>query len=433
MSQPTNNRLEDLFDECINRLTQGESVEAILKDYPHEADSLRPLLEMSEWIRQAQAEPAEIQTAKNTGRTRLEDKLAQLDAKPKRVRSNNWMWLGVAASFAFAFGAGLMLSMTLMAPTVGNVFTNFTRSLSLGGSTPTRTPVSLNPSDGGGSDVAYMTTATMAFMGGSSGGGSAVDTTPMMTATALISEATSVTMLSMATTTPAPTMPAPMGTMMPPMTATRVSDADIVLTATAIGEYFISLTSEPAFVATSVYGMTPSGGSSDIIICSGRECTLPDAPGEIYTTVPTTPASFDNLQVQPLKAGEIDDNAMWDDYLLYRRNYENQYGDTMFITLDVRNRAIVRVLDQNNQPVLGASVMFYAQMRDEQRNLILSQYTQADGRTLFLPYVYTMPNITYYLAIASKDGYEGKITWVKSDSGTFTIILDNYTRKEAGQ
>src|SRR6185295_16398349 len=40
----------------------------------------------------------------------------------------------------------------------------------------------------------------------------------------------------------------------------------------------------------------------------------PSPAGESVELVPQ--------QANPLRAGEVDDNAQWDDYLLYRRNYQ---------------------------------------------------------------------------------------------------------------
>lgn len=37
-------KLENIFNECVERMLRGESIESCLKDYPKEADELRPLL-----------------------------------------------------------------------------------------------------------------------------------------------------------------------------------------------------------------------------------------------------------------------------------------------------------------------------------------------------------------------------------------------------
>lgn len=40
-------KLEDIFDKCVSRMLQGESIESCLKDYPEEADGLKPLLQVA--------------------------------------------------------------------------------------------------------------------------------------------------------------------------------------------------------------------------------------------------------------------------------------------------------------------------------------------------------------------------------------------------
>lgn len=53
-----------------------------------------------------------------------------------------------------------------------------------------------------------------------------------------------------------------------------------------------------------------------------------------------------------LTAGEVDDNAQWDDYLLYLRNYQG----AQVIKVDVSERHLIRVSDNAGNPVLGALI-----------------------------------------------------------------------------
>lgn len=84
-------------------------------------------------------------------------------------------------------------------------------------------------------------------------------------------------------------------------------------------------------------------------------------------------------QTQPLKAGEVDDNRQWDDYLLYRRNY----GGPQVHDRDVTERYIIEVKDGQNHPVLGAQVRFF--LPGQERQEIYSTYTYANGQALFQP------------------------------------------------
>jgi hypothetical protein len=85
-------------------------------------------------------------------------------------------------------------------------------------------------------------------------------------------------------------------------------------------------------------------------------------------------------QVEPLKAGEVDDNARWDDYLLYRRNYRGpQVHDR-----DVTERYVIEVEDAQGNPVLGATVRVFLPGQ-QQRQEIYSARTYASGQVLFHP------------------------------------------------
>jgi hypothetical protein len=84
-----------------------------------------------------------------------------------------------------------------------------------------------------------------------------------------------------------------------------------------------------------------------------------------------------------LKAGEVDDNRQWDDYLLYRRNYQGPWVHDR----DVSERYTVEVTDGQGNPVLGAEVRFY--LPGQQRQEIYRAYTYANGQVLFHPLALT--------------------------------------------
>jgi len=114
--------------------------------------------------------------------------------------------------------------------------------------------------------------------------------------------------------------------------------------------------------------------------------------------VPTSVASFDERPadsssesrsaaelapqepLQPLQAGEIDDNADWDTYQEYRRNYLKQYDEHTVTDMDTTDRQVIRVMDDNNLPVLGACVQVFHGER-----LITESFTYATGMTMFFP------------------------------------------------
>ena len=77
----------------------------------------------------------------------------------------------------------------------------------------------------------------------------------------------------------------------------------------------------------------------------------------------------------PLTAGQVDDNAKYQEYLDYLGKY---YG--YMLPIDVSQRLFVRVLDGAQMPVAGARVQLF----DGDRQVYDGQ-TMSDGRALFLP------------------------------------------------
>lgn len=100
-----------------------------------------------------------------------------------------------------------------------------------------------------------------------------------------------------------------------------------------------------------------------------------DIVGGVVSASPVT-----NQQATTLKAGEIDDNAEWDDYLLYRRESLENFGQ-LVNDVDVTGRQIITVTDAQGLPILGATVSVFS---DD--TLISQTQTYANGQTLYLPY-----------------------------------------------
>jgi hypothetical protein len=83
--------------------------------------------------------------------------------------------------------------------------------------------------------------------------------------------------------------------------------------------------------------------------------------------------------LEPLNAGSIDDNANFDDYLLYRRNFLQRNPEFAY-DVDVTMRQIITVTDSAGFPIANAIVRLFVD--DE---LVWQATTYADGRTLFFP------------------------------------------------
>jgi hypothetical protein len=104
--------------------------------------------------------------------------------------------------------------------------------------------------------------------------------------------------------------------------------------------------------------------------------TAPPAPsrGEGGTAVEFAAEPMN--QDMSLTAGNVDDNADWDAYLTYLR----QYSGTPIIPVDVSERHQIWVQDPTGFPVLGAKVQVFA---DGQ--VVQTLRTMSDGRVYFFP------------------------------------------------
>ncbi|HEU4321931.1 MAG TPA: vWA domain-containing protein [Roseiflexaceae bacterium] len=108
----------------------------------------------------------------------------------------------------------------------------------------------------------------------------------------------------------------------------------------------------------------------------------PDSPGAIATSptmppLPTQP-SVDQRQgsVAPLKAGDVNDNADFEGYRNYLRSFYSPPGRPV----DVSERYILTVLNDQQQPVLDARVRVY----DGDRQIFEGR-TYAGGQTILFP------------------------------------------------
>lgn len=97
------------------------------------------------------------------------------------------------------------------------------------------------------------------------------------------------------------------------------------------------------------------------------------------TTEGISDTSLSPNQNSHLTAGEVDDNAKWNDYMHYLRNYQG----ASIIPVDVSERHQIWVKDSQANPVLGAIIEIEA---DGQ--LITKLRTHSNGRSLFFPRAY---------------------------------------------
>ena len=103
--------LIDAFNDCIDRLARGESVDTCLRTYPEYAARLRPMLETGVIIRRARASPYEIERAQERVRARV---TGAMTASTRRSRFHTPRLLTLAASlllvFVFVVSGAVLLS-----------------------------------------------------------------------------------------------------------------------------------------------------------------------------------------------------------------------------------------------------------------------------------------------------------------------------------
>ncbi|MFQ5613794.1 MAG: VWA domain-containing protein [Anaerolineae bacterium] len=129
------------------------------------------------------------------------------------------------------------------------------------------------------------------------------------------------------------------------------------------------------------------------------------------STEEAAPRLAADQQYQPLRAGEVDDNQLWDDYLLYRLHYEGPY----IHDLDVSERYVIDVRDRAGQPVLDARVTVFA--GDLQGEPVFTGRTYATGQTLFHPQAMAAPDVDRFTV------------WVEKDGGGQTFVLERHAQE----
>jgi len=116
------------------------------------------------------------------------------------------------------------------------------------------------------------------------------------------------------------------------------------------------------------------------------------------------------VQENPLRAGSVDDNDRWDDYLEYRAHFTASGGSAL--SFDVEDRRLIRVVDEQGQPVHGARIA----IEDGDGNELASLRTYADGRAAFYPAAVQLgrpdgqerSGSGRFLGVVEKDGVRSK-------------------------
>jgi uncharacterized protein YegL/predicted small lipoprotein YifL len=157
---------------------------------------------------------------------------------------------------------------------------------------------------------------------------------------------------------------------------------------------------------TAVEVVTEADLESSVVIEEMGTAALGESGGRAEMA-PATDLTLD--QHSRLTAGEVDDNAEWDDYLLYLRNYSG----AAVIQVDISQRHQIWVSDSQGNPVLGARIGIEV---DGQEVAVLR--THSDGRAYF-----------FASALSSQaDAFTIKVT-VNDETEQF-IIPDGTSQRE---
>lgn len=109
-------------------------------------------------------------------------------------------------------------------------------------------------------------------------------------------------------------------------------------------------------------------------------------------------------QSAPLRAGSVDNNHEWDDYLLYRLQFRD-WGITVH-DLEINPRYTIKVINQEGMPVLGALVEIF----DQHGEALFTARTGADGTVYFFPEESDNAGSATFEIQATKDGVQASAT-----------------------
>jgi hypothetical protein len=115
---------------------------------------------------------------------------------------------------------------------------------------------------------------------------------------------------------------------------------------------------------------------AEVGAAASSDVAMPAASDPLETESAVSAPGLTLNQGSRLTAGEVDDNAGWDDYLLYLRNYSG----AAVLRLDVTERHQIWVRDNQGEPVLGARIGVEANGQE-----VAVLRTHSDGRAFFFP------------------------------------------------
>ena len=125
-----------------------------------------------------------------------------------------------------------------------------------------------------------------------------------------------------------------------------------------------------------------------------------------------------DVQLQPMQAGVVDDNADFQQYLQYRADFHS-FLDLQVDDLDVSERYVIRVLGSTSRPVLGADVSIY-----DGQSLVTTLHTPATGLVYFFPNAYpSTQGASQFDVIVEKDQTSEEFTLQRGQNSQWDVTL----------
>jgi hypothetical protein len=141
------------------------------------------------------------------------------------------------------------------------------------------------------------------------------------------------------------------------------------------------------------------------------------APADDMDRMSTGSGTGDMYQRPNLRAGSVDDNAEWDDYLLYRLRFAD--WNTLVHEIDVSERHIIQVTNEQGQPVLGARVT----ITDDAGHELASLLTHANGQVSFFPLASKSPEAQRYHVLVEKGSTKADFSFDR-EKRAHSIVLE---------
>jgi Mg-chelatase subunit ChlD len=151
--------------------------------------------------------------------------------------------------------------------------------------------------------------------------------------------------------------------------------------------------------------------------------TLPTAMPTAAPFATPTPYREVSQQQQPeVRAGEVDDNENWAEYLEYRRDYRGPFVHDV----DITERYIITALDAENHPILDATVTIW-----DGQYKVWEARTFATGQTVFFPRSVGLTQSQSFIVSVNKDGVAHTFELPRGQQESWVVKLDQYSSQRS--